>query len=109
MLGNDLRSVVYRYLHSFNYGLVIAEYRDAFELHWNDAKCVFDHTDDRDDRCLLALNYRDLSDGYDLRTIYGFGAESRRSYDLPASYRYSGIWVPVEFKTHNRHSKRHSN
>ena len=103
LLGNDLRSVVYRYLHSFNYGLVIAEYRSDFEVHWDSRKSAFDYNDEEDDRCLLSLNYRDLSDACDLRTIYGFGAGSRRSYELPKSYCYSGIWIPVEYKTHMRH------
>ena len=103
-VNNDLKSIVYRYVHSFYTRRVIDEYRDRFQKYWDKYSCSFQY-EDSDGRSVIDLNYRQLDDVNDIFIdIYGFSADTMRSYELPESYVYTGIWLPVDY-THKRYTK----
>ena len=107
-VNNDLKSIIYRYVHGSYHREVLTQYHDNFQVYWYDAKSLFKHKDS-DGRYVLLLNYRPMtyasyrSVGVD-HTIYGFNNSTRR-YVLSPNYYHSSIWLSKPVVTHERHTK----
>lgn len=89
LVGNDIRTMIYRILHNDAYHLVKQQYVDVYIPEWEEQSCQFNGSD-------CAASWRDISnsgpvfgdiDG--IYSIFGTFSASIRPYKLPYNYQYS--------------------
>ncbi len=89
LVGNDLRTMIYRMLHDDVYCVVKRQYNSVYVSQWEEETHQFNGSD-------CAALWRDLSNIGPVFTemdsiylIFGTFSKSRRPYKLPYNYQYS--------------------
>ncbi len=103
-LVNDIKLMVYRYIHLAITNVLHAEYRSKFQMYWMEDESWFEDTSF--DCGIVHLNYRnlnfnvlDVDDEY--TSIYNFSGTEARSYVLSQNYAHAVVWWPLPlFTTH---------